>query len=102
MHLYGKAVIDTVIGDKNHYTHLYGRTVIYANRIRSMVNLTLEAHVKNPLYIAIYCKRVHTNSLVWGLIRLTPITKHVTKDHIAMHTILFKLKTALFFSFLVV
>ena len=33
------------------------------------------------------------------------ITKHleyVTKDHIAMHTIVFKLKTALFLRFLVV
>ena len=35
----------------NHYTHLYGSTVINANRIRSMVNLTLEACVRYPLYI---------------------------------------------------
>ena len=62
----------------NHYTHLYGSTVINANRIRSMVNLTLEACVRYPLYIVIYCKRVHytTDSLVWGSFRLAPINKN--------------------------
>ena len=59
----------------NRYTHLYGSTVINANRIKSMVNLMLEACVRYPLYIVIYCKRVHytTDSLVWGLLRFTPI-----------------------------
>ena len=40
-----------------------------------MVNLTLEACVRYPLYTVIYCKQVHytTDSLVWGLLRLTPI-----------------------------
>ena len=73
-HLYGKAAIYAV----NHYTHLYGSTVIKANRIRSMVNSTLEVRVKYPLYIVIYCKRVHhtTDSLVWGLLRLAPIIYH--------------------------
>ena len=33
---------------------------------------------------------------------ITKQLEYVTKDHIAMHTILFILKTALFFSFLVV
>ena len=48
--------------------HLYGSTVINTNCIRSMVNLML--------YIVIYCKQVHytTDSLVWGLLKLTPIT----------------------------
>ena len=61
--------------DMNHYTHLYGNTVINANRIRSMVNLTLETRVRYPLYIVIYCKRVHytADSLVWGSLRLDPI-----------------------------
>ena len=60
----------------NHYTHLYGNTVINANRIRSMVNLTLETRVRYPLYIVIYCKRVHytADSLVWGSLRLAPIS----------------------------
>ena len=59
----------------NHYTHLYGSTVININRVRSMVNLTLEARVRYLLYTVIYCKQVHytTNSLVWGLLRFTPI-----------------------------
>ena len=67
-HLFGKLVIYAVIGDINHYMHLYGSTVIFVNRIRSMVNLTLEACVRYPLYI------VNTSSLVWGLLRLSPIT----------------------------
>ena len=37
-----------------------------------MVNLTLEACVRYPLYIIVYCKRVHfiTDLLVWGSLRL--------------------------------
>ena len=59
----------------NHYMHLYGSTVINVNRIRSMVNLTLEARVRYWLYIVIYCKQMHytTDSLVWGSLRLTLI-----------------------------
>ena len=40
-----------------------------------MINLTLKARVRYLLYIAIYCKRIHytADSLVWGLLRLTPI-----------------------------
>ena len=49
---YGKAVIC----DMNHYTHLYGSTVINMNHIRSVVTLTLEAHVRYLLYIIIYYK----------------------------------------------
>ena len=33
--------------------------------------------------------------------RIIPCLWYITKDHIATHTILFQLKTALFFSFLV-
>ena len=33
---------------------------------------------------------------------ITKQLEYVTKDHLAMHTILFKLKTVLFFSFLVI
>ena len=33
---------------------------------------------------------------------ITKQLEYVTKDHLAMHAILFKLKTALFFSFLVI
>ena len=33
---------------------------------------------------------------------ITKQLEYITKDHLAMHTILFKLKTALFFSLLVV
>ena len=41
-----------------------------------MVNLTLETRVRYPLYIVIYCKRVHytADSIVWGSLRLAPIT----------------------------
>ena len=69
-HLFGKVVIYAIIGvgDMNCYMHLYGSTVIYVNRIKSMVNLTLEACVRYPLYI------VNTSSLVWGSLRLSPIT----------------------------
>ena len=58
----------------NHYMYLYGSTVINANCIRSTVNITLEACVRYPLYIVIYCKQVHytIDSLVWGLLRLAP------------------------------
>ena len=41
----------------NHYTHLYGSTVTNANHIRRMVNLMLDACVRYPLYIIIYCKQ---------------------------------------------
>ena len=34
----------------NHYMHLCGSTVINANRIRSVVNLTLGAHIMYLLY----------------------------------------------------
>ena len=47
---YGKAVIYII---NLSVTHLYGSMVIYASLIRSMVNLTLEAHVRYPLYILI-------------------------------------------------
>ena len=66
-YLFGKVVIYAIISDMNHYTHLYGSTVIYVNCINSMVNLTLEARVRYPLYI------VNTSLLVWGLLRLSPI-----------------------------
>ena len=64
-----------LIHDMNHYTHLYGSTLISANHIKSKVNLTLETHVRYPLYIVIYCKQVHytTDSLVWGSLRFTPM-----------------------------
>ena len=45
-----------LICDMNYYTHLYGSTVVNMNCIRSMVNLTLEAHVRYPFYIVICCK----------------------------------------------
>ena len=69
----------------NHYTHLYGSTVINANRIRSMVNLTLEACVRYLLYIVIYCKQVHytADSLVWGSLRLAPIIINANQCHYA-------------------
>ena len=35
----------------NHYMHLYGSIVIYANHIRNMVNLMLKARVRYLLYI---------------------------------------------------
>ena len=68
VHLFGKVVIYAVTSDMNHYTHLYGSTVIYVNRIRSMVILALEACVRYLLYI------FNASSLVWGLLRLSPIT----------------------------
>ena len=37
-----------------------------------------------------------------SLVYVTKQLEYVTKDHIAMHTILLMLRTALFFSFLVV
>ena len=50
-----------------------------------MVNLTLEARVRYPLYIIIYCKRVQytADSLVWGSLRLAPIM--CTKQSVYLH-----------------
>ena len=47
--------------------HLYGLRTPYKEN-------GLEARVRYPLYIVIYCKRVHytADSLVWGSLRLVP------------------------------
>ena len=47
--------------------HLYGLRTPYKEN-------GLKARVRYPLYIVIYCKRVHytADSLVWGLLRLAP------------------------------
>ena len=48
--------------------HLYGLRTPYKE-------IGLEACARYPLYVIIYCKRVHytTDSLVWGSLRLAPI-----------------------------
>ena len=77
-----------LVRDMNHYTHLYESTVIKANCIRSMVNLMLEARVRYPLYIVIYCKWVHytADSLVWGSLTLAPINLYMTRyGHLTGH-----------------
>ena len=51
LHIQSNNLCCQLIRDMNHYTHLYGSTVINVNRIRSMANLMLEAHVRYPLCI---------------------------------------------------
>ena len=46
--------------------------------------------------------RYTTEPYIVSQLYITKQLEYVTKDHLATHTILFKLKTALFFSFLVV
>ena len=56
------------------YTHLYGLRTPYKEN-------GMEARVRYPLYIVIYCKRVHytADSLVWGSLRLAPISHQSTQ-----------------------
>ena len=66
-----------------------GYNIIY----RVMIQCQIELNIKHTLM-------VEPCSISWQYIMKH--LKYVTKDYIAMHTILFKLKMALFFSSLVV
>ena len=72
------------------YTHLYGLRTPYKEN-------GLEVRVRYPLYIVIYCKRVHytADSLVWGSLRLAPIIKEAILIQVNKPLLLHKLSQKL-------
>ena len=58
-----------------------------------MIQYSTELNIKSTLLV---------EPCIISQLYITKQLEYVTKEHIAMHTILFKLKTALFFNFLVV
>ena len=61
----------------NHCTHFYGSTVIDANHVKTMINLTLEACVSYSLYVI--CSLSYTYPLTADLLCSMELAKaHLT------------------------